>query len=95
MSTMTTLEPFTLDVPAARRTYDSQQWLHGPGGASDELMAGGQGTGVDQVVEHLIGERLDRGSCKQALNRLNEAFGSAGRDCVARSEELRRVMGAA
>ena len=35
------------------------------------------------------------GSFKQALNRLNEAFGAAGRDCVARSEELRRVMGAA
>lgn len=33
------------------------------------------------------------GSFKQALNRLNEAFGSAGRDCIARSEELRRVMG--
>ena len=35
------------------------------------------------------------GSFKHALTRLNEAFGSAGRDCVARSEELRRVMGAA
>ena len=35
------------------------------------------------------------GSFKQALARLNEAFGAAGRDCVARSEELRRVMGAA
>ena len=35
------------------------------------------------------------GSFKQALSRLNEAFGSAGRDCVARSDELRRVMGAA
>lgn len=33
------------------------------------------------------------GSFKQALGRLNEAFGQAGRDCVARSEELRRVMG--
>lgn len=35
------------------------------------------------------------GSFKQALSRLNKAFGSAGKDCVARSEELRRVMGAA
>ncbi|HYN31378.1 MAG TPA: WXG100 family type VII secretion target [Ilumatobacteraceae bacterium] len=34
------------------------------------------------------------GSFKQALNRLNDAFGLAGRDCVARSEELRRIMGA-
>jgi uncharacterized protein YukE len=34
------------------------------------------------------------GSFKAALNRLNEAFGMAGRDCIARSEELRRVMGA-
>jgi len=33
-------------------------------------------------------------SFKQALNKLNEAFGLAGRDCVARSEELRRIMGA-
>ena len=33
------------------------------------------------------------GSFKQALNRLNEAFGAAGRDCVARSDELQRVMG--
>jgi uncharacterized protein YukE len=31
---------------------------------------------------------------KQALNRLNDAFGLAGRDCIARSEELRRIMGA-
>ena len=28
------------------------------------------------------------GSFKQALNRLNEAFGAAGHDCVARSDEL-------
>ena len=35
------------------------------------------------------------GSFKLALNRLNEAFGAAGRDCVARADELRRVMGAA
>ncbi len=33
------------------------------------------------------------GSFKQALNKLNEAFGMAGRDCIARSDELRRVMG--
>lgn len=33
------------------------------------------------------------GSFKQALNNLNEAFGLAGRDCMARSDELRRVMG--
>jgi uncharacterized protein YukE len=33
------------------------------------------------------------GSFKQALNRLNDAFGLAGRDCVARSDELRRIMG--
>ena len=31
---------------------------------------------------------------KQALHRLNDAFGLAGRDCIARSEELRRIMGA-
>jgi uncharacterized protein YukE len=33
------------------------------------------------------------GSFKQALNKLNDAFGLAGRDCIARSEELRRIMG--
>jgi uncharacterized protein YukE len=33
------------------------------------------------------------GSFKQALARLNEAFGAAGHDCVARSQELQRVMG--
>jgi uncharacterized protein YukE len=33
------------------------------------------------------------GSFKQALARLNDAFGAAGRDCIARSEELQRVMG--
>ena len=33
------------------------------------------------------------GSFKQTLHRLDEAFGSAGRDCIARSEELLRVMG--
>ncbi len=35
------------------------------------------------------------GSFKQALGKLNEAFGLAGRDCVARSDELRRIMGVA
>ena len=34
-----------------------------------------------------------QGSFKQALGRLNEAFDAAGRDCVARSQELQRVMG--
>ena len=34
-------------------------------------------------------------SFKQALNQLNEAFGLAGRDCIARSDELRRIMGVA
>ena len=34
------------------------------------------------------------GSFKQALGKLNDAFGLAGRDCVVRSEELRRIMGA-
>lgn len=33
------------------------------------------------------------GSFKQALGRLNEAFGAAGNDCVVRSQELQRVMG--
>jgi uncharacterized protein YukE len=33
------------------------------------------------------------GSFKQALGKLNEAFGLAGRDCVVRADELRRVMG--
>jgi len=33
------------------------------------------------------------GSFKQALGRLNDAFGAAGRDCVTRSEELQRIMG--
>ena len=32
------------------------------------------------------------GSFKQALNRLNEAFDAAGRSCVARSDELQRLM---
>ncbi len=34
------------------------------------------------------------GSFKQALDRLGEAFAMAGRDCIVRSDELRRVMGA-
>lgn len=33
------------------------------------------------------------GSFKQALGRLNDAFGLAGRDCVARADELCRIMG--
>ncbi|MDX2378690.1 MAG: hypothetical protein QNM02_02890 [Acidimicrobiia bacterium] len=36
---MTTLEPFTLDVAAARRVYDEQRWMHVPGGVSADLMA--------------------------------------------------------
>lgn len=46
-----------------------------------------QGPARDRFVDEW------NGSFKQALNRLNEAFDAAGRDCVARSEELRRVMG--
>ncbi len=34
------------------------------------------------------------GGFKQALNKLNDAFGLAGRECVVRSDELRRLMGA-
>jgi uncharacterized protein YukE len=34
------------------------------------------------------------GSFTHALHRLQEAFSAAGRDCVARSTELQRVMGA-
>ncbi len=34
-----------------------------------------------------------RTSFTSALGRLNEAFDAAGRDCVARSQELQRVMG--
>lgn len=33
------------------------------------------------------------GNFKQALSKLNEAFGLAGRDCGVRADELRRVMG--
>lgn len=32
-------------------------------------------------------------SFKDALGKLHEAFGMAGRDCSARADELRRVMG--
>ena len=32
-------------------------------------------------------------SFRQALARLNEAFGAAGQDCLARSSELQRIMG--
>ena len=31
---------------------------------------------------------------RTALTRLNEAFNAAGQDCIARSTELQRVMGA-
>jgi uncharacterized protein YukE len=34
------------------------------------------------------------GSFRSALTRLNQAFDAAGRDCTARAQELRRVMGA-
>ena len=32
-------------------------------------------------------------SFRQALARLNEVFGAAGQDCLARSGELQRIMG--
>ena len=32
---------------------------------------------------------------RTALSRLNQAFDAAGQDCIARSTELQRVMGAA
>lgn len=35
------------------------------------------------------------GTFRTALGRLNQAFDGAGRDCIARAEDLRRVMGAA
>ncbi len=35
-----------------------------------------------------------QGAFKDALSRLNQAFEAAGQDCVARADELRRVMGA-
>jgi uncharacterized protein YukE len=34
------------------------------------------------------------GSFRSALSRLNEAFEAAGQDCIVRTQELRRVMGA-
>lgn len=34
------------------------------------------------------------GSFRGALTKLNEAFGAAGQDCLLRTQELRRVMGA-
>jgi hypothetical protein len=34
------------------------------------------------------------GSFRDALQRLTQAFEAAGQDCLARSQELRRVMGA-
>lgn len=46
-----------------------------------------QGPARDRFVEDW------NGGFKQALNKLDDAFGLAGRDCIARSEELRRVMG--
>jgi len=46
-----------------------------------------QGPAHDRFVEDW------NGSFKQALNRLNEAFGTAGRACITRSDELRRLMG--
>jgi peroxiredoxin len=46
------------------------------------------GPARDQFVEDW------NGSFKQALGKLNEAFGLAGRDCIAMSDELRRVLGA-
>ena len=57
------------------------------------------------TVDHTIGsttwqaparQRFEQGwigSFKHTLHRLDEAFGSAGQDCIARSEELLRVMG--
>lgn len=39
MPTTTILEPFAFDVAAARRSYDSRQWMHAAGGVSDGLMA--------------------------------------------------------
>ena len=35
-----------------------------------------------------------RSSFRGALDRLNQAFEAAGKDCRARAQELRRVMGA-
>lgn len=55
----------------------------------DGVLAGTTWTGPAQVR---FSEEWN-GSFKQALGRLNEAFGAAGRDCVLRAEELQRVMG--
>ena len=59
-------------------------------GSVDGVLGGTtwQGPARERFVEEW------NGSFKQALNKLNEAFGMAGRDCIARSDELRRVMGA-
>jgi uncharacterized protein YukE len=46
-----------------------------------------QGPARDRFVEDW------NGSFKQALNRLTEAFDTAGRACITRSDELRRLMG--
>jgi uncharacterized protein YukE len=35
-----------------------------------------------------------QGSFRSALTRLNDAFEAAGQDCVLRTQDLRRVMGA-
>ncbi|NQY58128.1 MAG: WXG100 family type VII secretion target [Ilumatobacteraceae bacterium] len=56
---------------------------------------------VDSAVANTVwhGPARDRfveewnGSFTQALTSLVEAFDLAGRDCVARADELRRVMG--
>lgn len=50
MPTMTTVDPFAFNVTAARRSYESEQWMHAPGGVSDELMAA-----VTAQVAELIG----------------------------------------
>ena len=45
------------------------------------------GPARDQFVEDW------NGSFKQALGKLNEAFGLAGRDCNTMSDELRQLLG--
>ena len=45
------------------------------------------GPAHDQFVEDW------NGSFKQALGKLNEAFGLAGQDCITMSDELCRVLG--
>jgi uncharacterized protein YukE len=56
----------------------------------DGVLGGTAWTGParDQFVEDW------NGSFKHALGKLNEAFGLAGRDCIAMSDELRRLLGA-